>query len=115
MLIVMNHTASDADVGRFVQPIREMGYDAQPIPGKQRTAIGLVGNDGKVESAQLESLPGVLQVVFVTHPYQKVSREWRAETTIVELANGTHVGGDELVLMVGHAPWSRATSSCTSP
>ena len=97
----MNHTASDSDIGRVVDTIREMGYDARPIPGKQRTAIGLIGNDGKVDSAQLEALPGVLQVIHVTQPYKQVSREWRGENTVIELPNGIRIGGDEVVLMAG--------------
>ena len=101
MLVVMNQTASAPEVTRVVDTIREMGYDARPIPGKQRTAIGLIGNDGKVDSAQLESLPGVLQVIHVTQPYKQVSREWRADNTVIELPNGTHIGGDDVVLMAG--------------
>jgi 3-deoxy-7-phosphoheptulonate synthase len=101
MLVVMNHTATTPEVDRVIQTIREMGYEARPIPGKQRTAIGLVGNDGKVDSAQLEALPGVLQVIHVTQPYKQVSREWRADNTVIELHNGTRIGGDDVVLMAG--------------
>jgi 3-deoxy-7-phosphoheptulonate synthase len=101
MLVVMSHTASDSDVRRVIDVIRDMGYEARPIPGKQRTAIGLIGNDGKVDSGRLESLPEVLQVIHVTQPYKQVSREWRPEPTIIELANGTRVGGPEVVLMAG--------------
>ena len=101
MLVVMNHTATAPEVDRVIHTIREMGYEARPIPGKQRTAIGLVGNDGKVDSAQLEALPGVLQVIHVTQPYKQVSREWKADSTIVELPNGTRIGGDDVVLMAG--------------
>jgi 3-deoxy-7-phosphoheptulonate synthase len=101
MLVVMNHTASEADIGRVVGTIREMGYEARPMPGKQRTAIGLIGNDGKVDSAQLEALPGVLQIIHVTQPYKQVSREWQMDSTIVELPNGTRFGGDDVVLMAG--------------
>jgi 3-deoxy-7-phosphoheptulonate synthase len=78
-----------------------MGYDARPIPGKQRTAIGLIGNDGKVDSGRLESLPGVLQVIHVTQPYKQVSREWRPESTIVHLENGTRIGGGDVTLIAG--------------
>jgi 3-deoxy-7-phosphoheptulonate synthase len=101
MLVVMTHDASEADVGRVVSAIKDMGYDARPIPGRQRTAVGLIGNDGRVDSARLEALPNVLQVIHVTQPYKQVSREWRAEPTIVELFNGTRIGGDEIVLMAG--------------
>ena len=101
MLVVMSHTATNADIDRVVGTIREMGYDARPIPGKQRTAIGLIGNDGKVDSGRLESLPGVLQVIHVTQPYKQVSREWRPESTVINLENGTRVGGGNVTLMAG--------------
>ena len=101
MLVVMNHDAADDDVRRVIETIAEMGYEARPIPGKQRTAIGLVGNDGKVDSGRLEALPHVQQVIHVTQPYKQVSREWREEPTIITLGNGTRIGGPEVVLMAG--------------
>jgi 3-deoxy-7-phosphoheptulonate synthase len=101
MLVVMNHTAADDDVRRVIRTIEEMGYEARPIPGKHRTAIGLIGNDGRVDSGRLEGLPNVLQVIHVSQPYKQVSREWQTENTVVELANGTRIGGREIVLMAG--------------
>lgn len=101
MLVVMNHKAAREDVRRVVDTIEAMGYAARPIPGKQRTAIGLIGNDGKVDSARLEALPAVQRVIHVTQPYKQVSREWRPEPTIIELPNGTRIGGTELVFMAG--------------
>lgn len=101
MLVVMSHDASEGDIERVVDTIREMGYDARPIPGKQRTAVGLIGNDGRVDSGRLEALNNVLQVIHVSQPYKQVSREWRADNTVIELANGTRIGGDEVVLMAG--------------
>jgi 3-deoxy-7-phosphoheptulonate synthase len=101
MLVVMTHDASESDIGRVVSTIKEMGYDARPIPGRQRTAVGLIGNDGRVDSGRLEALNNVLQVIHVTQPYKQVSREWRPEATIIELPNGTRIGGDAVVLMAG--------------
>jgi 3-deoxy-7-phosphoheptulonate synthase len=101
MLVVMIHGASDQEIARVADVIREMGYEAQPIPGRQRTAIGLIGNDCKVDSGRLEALPGVLQVIHVSQAYKQVSREWRAEPTVIELFNGTRIGGDDVVLMAG--------------
>ncbi|HEX7048683.1 MAG TPA: 3-deoxy-7-phosphoheptulonate synthase [Longimicrobiales bacterium] len=101
MLVVMSHGASEQDVRRVVETIEEMGYEARPMPGKQRTAVGLVGNDGKVDSGRLEALPGVLQVIHVSQPYKQVSREWRPEPTVIELENGTRIGADTVVIMAG--------------
>jgi 3-deoxy-7-phosphoheptulonate synthase len=71
------------------------------MPGKQRTAVGLVGNDGKVNADRLESLGGVLEIIHVSQPYKQVSREWRDEPTVVELPNGTRIGGSEVAVMAG--------------
>ncbi len=101
MLVVMKHNAAPDEIQRVVEVIKEMGYDARPIPGGQRTAVGLIGNDGRVDSARLEGLEGVLEVIPVTHPYKQVSREWREEDTVVRLPNGTAVGGEDVVVMAG--------------
>jgi 3-deoxy-7-phosphoheptulonate synthase len=101
MLVVMQHDATAKDVDRVVSIIKEMGYEARPMPGAQRTAVGLVGNDGRVDSSRLEALPGVAQIIHVTQPYKQVSREWRAENTVVELAPGVSVGGDTVIVIGG--------------
>ncbi|HEX2693234.1 MAG TPA: 3-deoxy-7-phosphoheptulonate synthase [Gemmatimonadaceae bacterium] len=101
MLVVMQHDATAKDVDRVVSIIKEMGYEARPMPGAQRTAVGLVGNDGRVDSSRLEALPGVAQIIHVTQPYKQVSREWKAENTVVEIAPGVTVGGDTVIVIGG--------------
>ncbi|HEV8399032.1 MAG TPA: 3-deoxy-7-phosphoheptulonate synthase [Gemmatimonadales bacterium] len=101
MLIVMRHGATADEVQKVVSVIEEMGYQASPMPGAQRTAVGLVGNDGRVDASRLEGLPGVQEVIHVSKPYKQVSREWRPEPTVVKLAGGVTVGGNEVVAMAG--------------
>lgn len=101
MLVVMSHNATAEQIDGVVSTIEAMGYQAAPIPGKQRTAVGLVGNDGKVDAGRLEALAGVLQVIHVTQPYKQVSREWREEPTVVTLDNGSRIGASEVVVMAG--------------
>lgn len=101
MLIVMQHGATDEQVQRVVETIEIMGYQAAPMPGKQRTAVGLVGNDGRVDSSRLSSLPGVTDVIHVTQPYKQVSREWKSDSTVVQFANGLSVGGTDVVAIAG--------------
>src|SRR5438309_4927539 len=69
----MRHGATEAEVRRVIAVIEEMGYKARPMPGAQRTAVGLVGNDGRVDASRLEGLPGVQDVIHVTKPYKQVS------------------------------------------
>jgi 3-deoxy-7-phosphoheptulonate synthase len=101
MLVVMKHKASSQEIRDVVDMIQKMGYEARPIPGRQRTSIGLIGNDGQVEPNLFQSFPGVLEVIPVSHSYKQVSREWKEEDTIVTLSNGTRIGGMEVALMAG--------------
>lgn len=101
MLVVMNHHATPEDIQGVVDAIQSMGYQARPIPGELRTAIGVVGNEGRVDSSRIEGLPGVLEVIHVSAPYKLVSREWRAHDTVIRLANGVQIGGPDIVVMAG--------------
>jgi 3-deoxy-7-phosphoheptulonate synthase len=101
MLVVMEHGATDDQVRRVVQTIEELGYEARPMPGAQRTAVGLVGNDGRVEDSRLAALPGVKEVIHVTQPYKQVSREWKDDRTVVRLPGGLTIGGNEVAVIAG--------------
>lgn len=101
MLVVMRHGASDDEIRQVVRVIEEMGYQAHPMAGKNRTAIGVVGNDGRVDSSRISSMAGVHDVIHVTPPYKQVSREWKPESSIVRLPGGLTIGGDEIVVMAG--------------
>jgi 3-deoxy-7-phosphoheptulonate synthase len=101
MLVVMQHGAAQGDIDRVVSIIQDMGYEARPMPGAQRTAVGLVGNDGRVDASRLEALPGVAQIIHVTQPYKQVSREWRPEPTVVTIAPGVSFGGQDVVIVGG--------------
>src|SRR6266540_6268978 len=101
VLIVMRHGATADEVQKVVSVIEEMGYQASPMPGAQRTAVGLVGNDGRVDASRLEGLPGVQEVIHVSKPYKQVSREWKGEPTVVRLPGGVTVGGLDVVAIAG--------------
>lgn len=101
MLVVMKQGATAEQIEAVCQWIRDKGYTAQPMPGAQRTAVGLIGNDGRVDGSPLEDYPGVAEVIYVSNPYKQVSREWKAENTIVEIAPGVRFGGTEVPIIAG--------------
>src|SRR6185503_7802973 len=101
MLVVMQNHATQEQIDRVVETIREMGYEARPMPGETRTTVGLVGNDGRVDASRIESLPGVAEVIHVTKPYKQVSREWKEANTIVTIAPGVSFGGEEVAIIAG--------------
>ena len=101
MLVVMRPGATAEEVRLVVATIEELGYEARPMPGRQRTTVGLVGNDGRVDGSRIAALAGVAELIHVTKPYKQVSREWRAEPTVVRLAGGVTIGGPDLAVMAG--------------
>src|SRR5256714_13705020 len=97
----MRHGATRDEVEKVVSVIEEMGYQARAMPGAQRTAVGLVGNDGRVDASRLEGLPGVQEVIHVSKPYKQVSREWKGEGTILRLPGRVAIGGSLVLAISG--------------
>ena len=100
VLVVMRKDATEEQVRGVTRAIEARGYRAHPIPGAQRTAIGVTGNKGALEAPVFESLPGVLEVIPVSHAYKLVSREAKAEDSVVRVGP-VPVGGPDLVVMAG--------------
>lgn len=102
MLIVMRQSASDDDVKKVIDRIESLGWEAKPIPGEERTAIGVLRNPGATDPALFLDIPGVREVIPVSKPYKLVSREMHPEDTVIELGNGkVAIGGEKLVVMAG--------------
>ncbi|HET7747715.1 MAG TPA: 3-deoxy-7-phosphoheptulonate synthase [Vicinamibacteria bacterium] len=100
MLIVMHKDATPDEIRGVQRAVEARGYKAHPIPGAQRTAIGVTGNKGALEAPVFESLPGVLEVIPVSHAYKLVSRETKAEDTEVRIGPAVF-GGRELAVVAG--------------
>ncbi len=101
MLIVLRADSTAADQARVIALIDSLGFQAQVIPGRQRTAVAVVGNDGRVDGARFSALPGVEDVIHVTKPYRMVAQEWRPEPTVVRLPGGVSVGETEIPVIAG--------------
>src|SRR3982750_4797227 len=101
MLVVMDNHGTADQIERVIHVIEEMGYQARPMPGSQRTTVGLVGNDGRVDGSRIEALPGVAEIIHVSKPYKQVSREWKQENTLVRIAPGVVFGGDDIQIIAG--------------
>jgi 3-deoxy-7-phosphoheptulonate synthase len=101
MLVVMRHNATEEDIQRVVALVQEMGCSAQTLPGSQRCAVAVVGNDGRLDGSRFAALSGVQDVIQVTRPYREVSREWHPDPTVVTLPDGSTIGDREVVVMAG--------------
>jgi len=102
MLVVMKAQATEEQVRAVCQKIESLGYRAHSIPGAQRTAIGITGNQGEVETGTFDDLPGVQEVIRVSKPYKLVSRDTKPDNTILKFAgSAATIGGQDLAVMAG--------------
>src|SRR5215470_14849207 len=100
MLVVMQSDASPAQIARVIDMIRDLELTPHPLPGSTRTAIGITGNTGAVDSRILEVLDGVKECIRVTKPYKLVSREMKPHDTIISLKQGT-IGPETFTIIAG--------------
>lgn len=100
MLVVMDIGAAPEQIEAVLRHIEKIGLRGHAIPGAQRVAIGITGNQGPVDAAVLENLPGVKEVIRVSQPYKLVSREMRPDDSIIDVG-GVPVGGKGVVVIGG--------------
>jgi len=101
MLVVMQASATQGDIERVCEAIIAMGYQPLPMPGAQRTTVGLIGNDRRVDGSNIEAMPGVAEIIYVSSPFKQVSREWRSDNTLVTIAPGVTFGGNAVPVIAG--------------
>ncbi|MEP7003414.1 MAG: 3-deoxy-7-phosphoheptulonate synthase [Chloroflexota bacterium] len=101
MLIVMKTDATRAQIDAVIERIGELGLSAIPLPGAERTAIGTFGVAAREYADQLESLPGVAEIVLVSRPFKLSSREVKPTDTTVQIGGVPIGNGQPLAVMAG--------------
>ena len=104
MMIVMQETATDEEIGAVIEKIEQAGALAHPIRGARLTVIGAIGDveqDVNLESIGLEGQPGVDRVMPILKPYKLASAQIRhGERTVLDI-QGRKIGGDNFALIAG--------------
>ena len=104
MIIVLKPGASQAEIDHVVQKIKEYGLTPHISTGKERTIVGVIGDERVIQNLPLSIFPGVDNVMPILSPYKLVSREFRGEDSLVEVgpeSAGIKIGGKRLHVMAG--------------
>jgi 3-deoxy-7-phosphoheptulonate synthase len=102
MLVVMKAQATPEQIQAVCEYIEQLGFRAHPLPGAQRTAIGITGNQGEVERGNIEELSGVAEVIRVSKAYKLASRDVKEEDTIIQFpGTDASIGGSDLAIVAG--------------
>ena len=101
MLVVMRTDATPEQIDAVVERIGELGLTAIPLPGAERTAIGTFGVAAREYADQLESLPGVAEIVLVSRPFKLSSREVHPADSVVRIGTVEIGAGQPVAVMAG--------------
>jgi 3-deoxy-7-phosphoheptulonate synthase len=96
----MHSHATQVQIDQVLLAIRQMNLTPHPMPGATRTAVGITGNIGAIDSRTLEVLPGVMELIRVTKPFKLASREMHEADTYVRLPQTT-IGPKTFTLIAG--------------
>jgi 3-deoxy-7-phosphoheptulonate synthase len=100
MIVVMKHQASEQDITAMISHVESLGMKPVVLRGTERTVIAAIGEERIAGVGQLESGPGVDEVLPILAPYKLASRELKSEPTVVRAGSLT-VGGGVIGVMAG--------------
>src|SRR5881394_2433211 len=100
MIIVMEPDAGDAEIAAVEARIRAAGLEVHISRGTERTLIGAIGDERKLDPEMFDPLPGVEQSMHILKPYKLAAREWHKASTIVNV-NGVAIGGNAVQVIAG--------------
>lgn len=100
MIIVLRAGATEGDVRQVEETLRVKGLSAHISRGVERTIIGAIGDERKLDPEQFEGLPAVEKVLRILSPFKLVSREFQKEDTVIDV-NGRKIGGRAIALFAG--------------
>ncbi len=101
MIVVMQNTATSEMVDEVVKIVKDHGLDTEVMHGTIRVAIGVLGDKTKLEDGMIVRLPGVKEILAVSKPYKKVSREYKPEDSIVTVKGVKFGGKNPPVIIAG--------------
>ncbi len=101
MIIILKPKATKKEIQHVEQKIRELGLKPMVSVGKERTIIGVIGEEDKARLQPFEAYPGVESVVQIQKPYKFVSREFKKEDSVIQIEPGLEIGGPRIVVMAG--------------
>ncbi len=104
MVIVLKNDASDGEKKNIRDLLKARNFKINEVKGEESTILAAVGRLA-MDIREVEVLPGVAKVVPISKPYKLASREFKPESTIVEIPNNRgqiiRVGGSRLVSIGG--------------
>lgn len=100
MIVVLRSDVTKADIDNVLKKVEDAGLKPILLEGTHRSVIAVIGDERKVPSEFLESLPGVEKSMPILAPYKIASREGRTDNTVINIGEGS-IGGEQVAVIAG--------------
>ena len=101
MIVAMQEVADEIQIQQVIDYLVKLGFEVHRSSGARQTVLGAVGSGIEFDIRIVELMPGVQDVHRISSPYKLAGKGFRPEGTVVKLANGINIGGNEIVVMAG--------------
>lgn len=110
MIVVMKVGSPEAEINRINQEFQGWGLTPEPIVGKHKVVIGLVGETADLDPLQIQEIsPWIESVLRVEQPFKRASLEFRhgeLSEVVVPTPNGAVTFGRNHPVVVVAGPCS---------
>lgn len=101
MVVVLKKSTTEEQIANLVSWLKAQGLEADISSGRNTTIVGLVGDVSRVDTELLEALEIVESVKRVSEPFKAANRKFHPVDTVVELSDGTKIGGGNFAVFAG--------------
>lgn len=98
MIIIMKMQATKKDIDTVISRVENVGFKTHVSRGEERTIIGIIGDERRLDQGAIGRMDGVDRVVPVLRPFKLASRDFHPEDSKISI-NG-HVFGDKKVIVM---------------
>jgi len=104
MMVLMKREATEEQIQAVCEAIHEHGMESLVLPGGARVAVGIPSaippELRPVLDQHLSAMEGVDQVIHITRPYKRASRDFHPHDTVVRVGH-VEIGGGRFAVMAG--------------
>ena len=100
MIIVLKPDATEGQIAHIKERLEELGLTIHVSAGKERTVLGVIGDERILQEQPLAAFPGVEKVVAILKPYKLASREFHPEDSVIDV-KGVQFGGNKIQVIAG--------------
>ena len=101
MIVVLKDNPDKKQLDNLVAWLESMGLGIHMSEGHSTTIMGLIGDTSEVDMELIKALDIVQTVTRVQEPYKNVNRKFHPDDTVVEIAPGIKIGGDNFQVIAG--------------